>query len=230
MDPPSLDEDYKCEYLFAMIPDKDTHKALTELFKLSKGRKASLYLRLSKTSSCVEHSTIQSEPLPLILSNLTMTRNMPTSGANCLMSCSLSMGFISACAVSGQSSKLLWSTKQRKIHTFTPSSLSAPYGITVSLALATSVDKSTIEYSTHSVHARLINFFAELFRTWFVRWLGGKGHPHELVGSIVTEEMYEQSRKSQKMQAELFWKAVSDLEALPGNSKVLQLFQRVRNR
>ncbi|KAF8308593.1 hypothetical protein F5887DRAFT_1092512 [Amanita rubescens] len=75
------------------------------------------------------------------------------------------------------------------------------------------------------------NFFAELFHTWFVRWLGGKGHPHELVGSIVTEEMYEQSRKSQKMQAEeLFWKAVSDLEALPGNSKVLQLFQRVRNR
>jgi len=231
MDPPSPDEDYKREYLFAMIPDKDTRKALAELFKLSKGRKASaleaiqdILLRRAiedpigapatyfvKPRDDAQHANIRSQLFNVLLIGHDEPWTHPHFEA---FARGLHLGL---CGV--------------------PSIMKAP--------LEHETEEDTYLYAfqlvstlwnnritgpgdlTRRIHYRIFNplrsrkamLFAELFRTRFVRWLGGKGHPRELVGGIVTEEMYEKSRKSRKIRAELFWKAVSDLEVLPGNGK-----------
>lgn len=65
--------------------------------------------------------------------------------------------------------------------------------------------------------------FYDLFQKRLTRWLCGQGHPKELVGSIVSEELYQKSLKSpHTIRAEMFWNAVSDLVGLPaiGDVKV----------
>lgn len=72
------------------------------------------------------------------------------------------------------------------------------------------------------------DLFRDLFQTRLTRWLRGEGHPQTLVGSIVSQEMYQKSLKSpHTTRAELFWKAVSDLHVVPASGvsliKVSQL-------
>ena len=58
--------------------------------------------------------------------------------------------------------------------------------------------------------------YARLFVARFNRWLKGVGHPHELVGTIVSEDMYKNSLDSPQItRALLFWKAISDTSVLP---------------
>lgn len=60
--------------------------------------------------------------------------------------------------------------------------------------------------------------FRSLFQTRLTRWLRGEGHPQTLVGSIISQEVYQKSLKSpHTTRAELFWKAVSDLHVVPAS-------------
>jgi hypothetical protein len=66
------------------------------------------------------------------------------------------------------------------------------------------------------------DLFADLFRTKFTRWLRREGHPKTLVGSIISQEMYQESLKSpHTTRAELFWKAVSDLVVVPAAGVIM---------
>lgn len=48
------------------------------------------------------------------------------------------------------------------------------------------------------------------------RWMRGKGHPSQLVGSIISEAENEKSLKSPRTtRAKLFWKALTDTVVLP---------------
>ena len=58
--------------------------------------------------------------------------------------------------------------------------------------------------------------YARLFLTHFHRWLQGKGHPRELVGTFITEEMYQEGLESpDTVRPRLFWNAIADVEVLP---------------
>ena len=58
--------------------------------------------------------------------------------------------------------------------------------------------------------------YAHLFLTHFHRWLQGKGHLCELVGTFITEEMYQEGLESpDTVHPQLFWNAITDVEVLP---------------
>jgi hypothetical protein len=58
--------------------------------------------------------------------------------------------------------------------------------------------------------------YARLFLTHFHRWLQGKGHPRELVGTFLNEEMYQEGLETpDTMHPQLFWNAIADVEVLP---------------
>ncbi|KAF8325603.1 hypothetical protein F5887DRAFT_925577 [Amanita rubescens] len=73
-----------------------------------------------------------------------------------------------------------------------------------------------------------VMLFAKLFRTRFARWLRGKGHPQELVGSIVPTDMYEKSLRSLKTtRAAIFWKAISNLDVLPAHGRSWDMMRKM---
>ena len=48
------------------------------------------------------------------------------------------------------------------------------------------------------------------------RWLHGQGHPQGLVGTKISQNVYEADDEQRHiMRAKLFWKATTDFEALP---------------
>ena len=58
--------------------------------------------------------------------------------------------------------------------------------------------------------------YARLFLTHFHRWIRGKGHPHELVGTFIDEKTYQKGLKSpDTVRPLLFWNAMADVDVLP---------------
>lgn len=73
-------------------------------------------------------------------------------------------------------------------------------------------------YGCERRHERQARLYARLFLIRFYRWIRGKGHPRQLVGTVVAKDQFESSLKSpHTTRAEVFWKAVSDLVVLPPN-------------
>jgi hypothetical protein len=73
-------------------------------------------------------------------------------------------------------------------------------------------------YGCERQYDREARVYAQLFIIRFYRWIHGKGHPRQLVGSVVAEDKYKTSLKSpHTTRAEVFWKAVSDMVVLPPN-------------
>jgi hypothetical protein len=57
--------------------------------------------------------------------------------------------------------------------------------------------------------------YAHLFLTHFHRWLQGRGHPRELVGTFITEEMYQEGLETaDTVCPQLFWNAIADVKVV----------------
>ncbi|KAF8325297.1 hypothetical protein F5887DRAFT_926200 [Amanita rubescens] len=79
-------------------------------------------------------------------------------------------------------------------------------------------NRISFRYGCERQHEREARLYAQLFIIRFYRWIRGKGHPRQLVGSVVAKDKYESSLKSpHTTRAEVFWKAVSDMVVLPPN-------------
>ena len=58
--------------------------------------------------------------------------------------------------------------------------------------------------------------FFQLFMIHLQRWLHGQGHPQGLVGTKISQNVYEaDDERRHIMRAKLFWKATTDFKALP---------------
>ena len=58
--------------------------------------------------------------------------------------------------------------------------------------------------------------YTRLFLTHFHRWIRGKGHPRELVGTFIDEKTYQKGLKSpDTVRPLLFWNAMADVDVLP---------------
>ena len=71
--------------------------------------------------------------------------------------------------------------------------------------------------------------YAHLFLMHFHRWIQGKGHPCELVGTFIDEETYQEGLKTpDTVHPRLFWNAIADVNVLPvvglKNIRVRSLF------
>lgn len=234
LDPPIEDDDYKHEYLCAMIPDKETCKALIELFKLRKDTIIPLceavehvLLRRAFDDPIGAPATFFSGPDPRDdnqhanikqqLFNLLLTGHhepwkhphfMAFARGLRLGLCNVPVFVKDPAEVEIEEDIYLFAI--HLVLTLWNNRITCPDDITRRI-------RYCLRNPLHHPEAML---FAELFRTRFARWLRGRGHPRELVGNIVPMDMYQKSLKSLKTtRAGIFWKAVSDLDVLPANGR-----------
>lgn len=228
------DEDYKRDYLHAMIPDRETRMALAELFKLSPDQIIPVHEAVEHVlfrrafedpigapatffsgpfpRDVHQHANIRQELFNLLLIGHHKPWTHPhfTAFARGLRLglCNVPVFVKDPTEVELKEDIYLFGIQL--VLTLWNNRITCPDDITRRL-------RYCLSNPLQQPEAML---FAELFRTRFCRWLRGKGHPLELVGNIVPTDMYEKSLKSLKTtRAAIFWKAVSDLDVLPANGK-----------
>jgi hypothetical protein len=61
----------------------------------------------------------------------------------------------------------------------------------------------------------LHSLLRQSFQIRLMRWLNGKGHPAELRGTIIPEELYDEQSNDSLTRAKLLLRAVTDADLLP---------------
>ncbi|KAF8346155.1 hypothetical protein F5887DRAFT_916839 [Amanita rubescens] len=230
MDPTSPDDEYKRDHLLAMIPDKETRRALAELFKLDKKKTVSalqasrhpLYRRafedpigagatfFNEARDDDQHENIRRQLFNVLLIGHDEPWKHPHFIA---FSRGLRLGLL----------RVKHIVKPIDVLEYEDEEDIFLYAIQLVMTLWNNRITGPDDIMRH-VQYRLINpfkspeamLFAELFHTRFSHWLRGQGHPHELVGNFISDEMYQKSLKTPKAtRAKLLWKAVSDFDVLP---------------